>query len=162
MGKAPRQLTINSRTYSASCGRCAAAMLPNATVCLSCGGFAVDHDRRISYARPFELDFDVATVQTVVRPLFDEAAMPSYARPNPERISTILGSWPFGAADASDGPAFTAVAEVTPPTPRLELLTHRSDVPSQRAEMESVPSVGPNPFLSAARIQQAHERVAAL
>jgi hypothetical protein len=159
MRKTPRQLTVNSRSYAASCGRCAALMLPNASVCRSCGGFAVDHNRRSDYDRP--VVFDQAPIATVVQVPLDDA-LPSYLRPNPERLSTILSCWPFGAAEASDGPAITTFAEPALPARHLELVAHRSDVPTQRAAIESVPAIGPNPFLSAARIEQAHEAVRAL
>jgi hypothetical protein len=53
---------------------------------------------------------------------------------------SVLTGWPFGGAEAA----------------------HRSDLPTQRIEEQSVPSVGPNPFLSAARIMRAREEVAAL
>jgi hypothetical protein len=131
MGKAPHQLTINSRSYTASCGGCAALMLPNATVCRRCGGLAVDYDRRIDYDRPVVLD-QPAVPAAVPVPLDD--AFPAWARPNPERLSTILSCWPFGPADASDGPAITTFTEPAPSAPRLEPVTYPSDVPMQRVE----------------------------
>jgi hypothetical protein len=157
MRTAPRQVTINSRSYAASCGRCGALMLPNATVCRSCRGFAVDHSRRPDYDRP--VVFEEPIVPAAVQFAFD--ASPAYARPNPERLSTVLSCWPFGAADPSDGQAITYFTETTLPAPRLEPVTQRSDVPSQRVEMQSVRSVGPNPFLSATRMLHAREEAQA-
>ena len=159
MGKARRQLTINSRFATATCGRCAALMLPNASVCRSCGDFAADYNRRIDYDHPIVEESPTVPTALQVR---HEDALPAYARPNPERLSTILGCWPFGAADASDGPTITTADAPALPAPRLELVTHRSDVPIQRVEPESVPSIGPNPFLSAARLEQARAEVDAL
>lgn len=146
MGKAPRQLPINSRSTTASCGQCSALMLPNASVCKRCGGLAADYDRRIDYDR--RADFELTAVQPAA-PVLLEDALPAYAGPNPERLSTILGCWPFGAADASDGPTITLPAESTGPTPHLEPATYPNDVPTQRAEAESAPAVDPSPLLAA-------------
>ncbi|HWA66152.1 MAG TPA: hypothetical protein VG899_07265 [Mycobacteriales bacterium] len=160
MRKSRRQLTVNSRTYAASCGRCRAVMLPNASVCRSCGGFAIDHNRHPDYDRPLALARAAAAadVQAVL-----EGALPVYARPNPQRVSTVLSCWPFGATDASEEPTpVTPVIELAEPSVLgFEAVVHRSDVPTQRGEMESVPATGPNPFLSAARILHAREEAQA-
>ena len=68
MGKAPRQLPINSRSTTASCGQCSALMLPNASVCKRCGGLAADYDRRIDYVPLFiGTDEDCRAIAASVR-----------------------------------------------------------------------------------------------
>jgi ribosomal protein L40E len=119
MGKALRQVTINRRSHSASCGHCIALMLPDATVCRNCAGFAVDHNRRPT------------TTSRRLRP-----------------------------ADYSDGPTID-FAKPALPAPVPEPVMHRSDAPTLRAEVESVRSVGPNPFLPAARMLHAREEAQA-
>ena len=62
---------------------------------------------------------------------------------------------PQTATVAADLPAYSAPEQIG-------VSTHRNDLPTQRTEEHSVPSVGPNPFLAAARIQQAGDEVNAL
>jgi hypothetical protein len=119
-------------------------MLPNATVCRICGGVADDLGRRIDYDRP--LAYEQPTVATAVQVSLDEL-VPAYLRPNPERLSTILSCWPFGAADPSDGPATAISIEATRPAARDEPETRLGNVPAQRVPTNSVPAADSDPFL---------------
>jgi hypothetical protein len=57
---------------------------------------------------------------------------------------------------------FAAPAQLVASQPTYAATNVFVGVPAQRIEEQSVPSVGPNPFLAAARIQHAREVVAAL
>lgn len=67
--------------------------------------------------------------------------VPAPADPDPQ-IATV----------ATDVPAYPAPEQIGVPI-------HSNDLPTQRTEEHSVPSVGPNPFLAAARIEQARDAV---
>lgn len=127
------------------CPRCAAGLLPDTTVCTTCCAPLND-----SVPQP------VATV---------EAVIPAAAPPTVPAEDSAFSNWPFGGADAETAGQVAAMAAAQTLEEELtgwwtgKSTTHVLDaVPSQRraqreeAYAHSVPSVGPNPFLAAARI----------
>ncbi|HVW81853.1 MAG TPA: hypothetical protein VHB69_13025 [Mycobacteriales bacterium] len=190
--KARRQLTVNSRPYTTICSECDAMMLPNSAACRRCGGLALERDMRtealgvadrsqpgcvetlpaaslgeLRVAEPSPTRYvetaapAPAQLPASVAALL-EAAAPEWARPNPDRVPTMLGCWPLGALDLTDHPTTTALTRTAQPARHLEPVAGRGDVPAQRREMESVPSIGPNPFLAAARILAEREAAQAV
>ena len=69
----------------------------------------------------------------------------------------VLASWPFGGADAAPPATPRGVA----PTPVAKTYSMPA-IPTPRTETQSVPSVGPNPFLAAARMERARAQIDAL
>lgn len=138
MRKSRRQVTINSRSVTAHCGSCSSVMLPTHSVCKRCGGLAADDDQRVNYER--RAYYDRPAIPATVEVRLEDFA-PAWARPNPERVPTILGCWPFGAADPSDSPAIAILTEPAVPGPRLEPVVYPNDVPAQRVAMPPIPSV---------------------
>ncbi len=138
-----------------TCPRCAAGLLPGAIVCHACCAPVGEADLAIA---------DDATIKP----------------------QDPLSSWPFGAADAQTELTVSKTPRVRDVMPQLLQYAENVEgpgpdgqwatslrttfrigaLPEQRNEngkpkrgphVESVPSTGPNPFLAAARLQQAHD-----
>jgi hypothetical protein len=142
------------KRHSPNCHRCGAVLLQDAEVCSAC-------------CAPQNSD----PLQTSLVARHEPVAVT--APTAPAEPTTRLGAWPFGQADsdaAAQVAARAAMADV-----RNELSAYSAQtsthvlaaVPAQRPaqpseEAQSVPSVGPNPFLAAARLQQARNEADAV
>lgn len=131
------------------CPRCAAGLLPHTSICTTCCAPLTDSDPQ---------------------PVAATAAVIASAKPPATPVEeSALSNWPFGGADAEATAQVAAQVAAMAAAQTLEeeltgwwtgqSKTHVLDaVPSQRraqreeAYAHSVPSVGPNPFLAAARI----------
>lgn len=124
-----------------TCPRCAAVLLPTAAVCTSC-------------CAPL--------AGNIPQPVSGEAAATT------STTTPVLASWPFGGEDAAPPPIPPGADVAPPPTPRGVAPTtvaktySMPTIPTPRTETQSVPSVGPNPFLAAARMEQARAQIEAL
>jgi hypothetical protein len=159
-----------------TCHRCGAVLLPDAEVCSTCCA-----PQSELTAQPPSEPAGAAVPQT------DPSASSAPSAPSePATVQSRLAAWPFGQVDAEAAAEAASRAQHGPTAPARDLSgelarytteshpataqnsTHMlTAIPSQRAaepvaEMESVPSVGPNPFLSAARVQHARDEVTAV
>ncbi|HVV76531.1 MAG TPA: hypothetical protein VHC43_10885 [Mycobacteriales bacterium] len=145
---------LNRTKPNMVCQRCATVMLPGSAVCSACCSPLVA-------AVPAAVA--VATAPAPVAMAADAAVAQS---------DSVLSTWPFGGSDAEAAAqvAANAVAagvrrqlqEFEDSTSSTHVLTgipaQRTEVARQTAEVESsVPAYGPNPFLAAARMQQARD-----
>ncbi|HVT64463.1 MAG TPA: hypothetical protein VHD81_04875 [Mycobacteriales bacterium] len=90
----------------------------------------------------------------------------------PPQPQTGLSAWPFGQADAEATAQAAALAGIADVRNQLSHYSAQSTthvlggIPAQRPaqrveEVQSVPSYGPNPFLAAARREQARDEATA-
>lgn len=153
---------------SSVCHRCGSVLLPSAEVCSTC---CAPQDRTEPQSlTAFSAPAPTPEAVSAPAPTPEAVAVPA---PRSEAPQTGLSAWPFGAADA-EAAAQVAAREVSTDV-RTQLghyssapsTTHvLSAIPAQRAayadeDLQSVPSVGPNPFLAAARLQRARDEAAA-
>jgi len=140
-----------SKRHTSNCNRCGAVLQPMAEVCATCCAPQSEAVSQSVFTAP-------ATPAVVAAPTA------------PADPTTGLGAWPFGQADAEAAAQVAAQAVAADVRSELNHYSaqtnthHLSAIPTQRpAEQEplqSVPSTGPNPFLAAARIQNAHDEAA--
>ncbi|HWC36321.1 MAG TPA: hypothetical protein VG650_16055 [Mycobacteriales bacterium] len=147
----------HSNNDSVVCHRCATVMLPGATVCTSCCAplDAVTHQPLVN-----------AVSAPIVAALPEPAAVAAEEQATGE-IEGMFGHWPFGGADdetvaqvarnlAASSAAATVRKELTHFSSSQDATHVMPAIPAPRAhrdsaEMHSVPSTGPNPFLAAIR-----------
>lgn len=143
-----------SKRYSANCHRCGAVLRHDAEVCSAC-------------CAPQNVDASQISFATQLEPV--AVAAPT----TPDEPATGLGAWPFGQADADAAAQVAARAAMADVRNQLDAYSAQTSthvlvaVPAQRPspsrdDFQSVPSVGPNPFLAAARLQSARDEAEAV
>ncbi|HVY11115.1 MAG TPA: hypothetical protein VHB18_13315 [Mycobacteriales bacterium] len=153
-----------SKRHTSTCNRCGAVLQPAAEVCATCCAPQSEAVTQSAFTAP-------AAPATPAAPAV--IAAPTVPA-GPADATTGLAAWPFGQADAEA--AAQVAAQAAAADVRFELdhysaqrTTHvLSAIPAQRPvqpqesqeSLQSVPSTGPNPFLAAARIQNAHDEAA--